>query len=640
MSFVEDDLRRADAALDRFQLKDAEERVATAGAEGREIPASPEDDPRTTQLKALIRSLSTTSSSRPLIRRSKVRSLLSQLVKKEDKQGAAVASSSDVSNLEWVATGKATAQVYGLLLNSLLDYTIPLSESIWYWDDILGSYSNIALYTVQTSPLRFWKQAKDVYADARQRFRVGADLRASARDATNSLSENWKEFYRLVRNSVRERSLAQAQTRILSPFSIAQIEVRRNLQQIKSLRQSSTTTIGRLVRECLVFEGAPDERKPGALPQMINSQEEDWQTTVARTVCLLDSVTRAPSDDDGYVLDPTTASAAEVASALIKILDEHLPNQEEESNFMRSKYGKPSRLVRYWLPAVCFLLSGTTILRIMVNRKAEIAQWFREFGQTCIDFWANWVLEPSKKLIGTIRHDEQSEIAIQSRDSLKADRESLERMVVEFAVQNPDNGTKFSDSQIAEIRTKVREGDLTPVLKAYEREMQSPIKNAIMGQLVRTLLIQVQKTKVDVETAIGGIDSILKSQELLFGFVGIAPGVLISYALVQWLRGVFGGRRGLQQGKRKGEALRLVRNIDRTLTNSDVDEDGIISEENHGVLLCETHLLRQRAAAVLPGNVKREFLQDLNDLLDIKSGVGRQINVLRRIEWAYAKWLR
>merc|ERR1712000_747843 len=160
--------------------------------------------------------------------------------------------------------------------------------------------------------------------------------------------------------------------------------------------------------------------------------------------------------------------------------------------------------------------------------------WFREFGQTCIDFWANWVLEPTKKLIGTIRHDEQSEIAIQSRDSLKADRESLERMVVEFALQNPDNGTAFTEAQIAEIRTRVREGDLTPVLKAYEREMQSPIKNAVMGDLVRTLLIQVQKTKVDVETAIGGIDSLLKSQELLFGFVGIAPGVLISYALFQW----------------------------------------------------------------------------------------------------------
>ncbi|KIW57078.1 hypothetical protein PV05_05679 [Exophiala xenobiotica] len=640
MSFIDDDLRRADAALDRFQLKEAEERVATAGAEGREIAAKAEEDPRSSQLKAVIRSLSTTSSSRPLLRRSRVRSLLSQLAKKQGQQVATETTDSDVSNLEWVATGKATAQVYGLILDSLLDRTIPLSESIWYWDDVLGSYSNIALYTVQTSPLRFWKQAKEVYADARQRFRAGADLRASAREATDTLSENWREFYRLVRNSIRERSLAQAQTKILSPFAIARIEARGNLQHIKTLKKSSSTSIGRLVRECLVFEGAPDERKHGALPQMINAQEEDWQTTIARTVCLLDSATRPQSDEEGYVLDPTTASSTEVAAALIKVLDEHLPKQENEAHLMRSKYGKPPRLVRYWIPAVGFLLSGSTILRIVLNRKAEIAQWFREFGQTCIDFWANWVLEPTKKLIGTIRHDEQSEIAIQSRDSLKADRESLERMVVEFALQNPDNGTAFTEAQIAEIRTRVREGDLTPVLKAYEREMQSPIKNAIMGQLVRTLLIQVQKTKVDVETAIGGIDSLLKSQELLFGFVGIAPGVLISYALFQWLHGVFSGRKGLRQGQKKGEALRLVRNIDRTLTNSDLDEDGIISEENHGVLLCETHLLRQRAMVVLPRNTQREFLQDLDDLLDIKSGVGRQINVLRRIEWAYAKWLR
>ena len=102
--------------------------------------------------------------------------------------------------------------------------------------------------------------------------------------------------------------------------------------------------------------------------------------------------------------------------------------------------------------------------------------------------------EPTKKLIGTIRHDQDSEIAIQSKESLKADRESLERMVVDFAIEHPENGTNYSDAQIAEIRLKVKEGDLTPVLKAYEREMQSPIKNAVMGDLVRTLLIQVQKT--------------------------------------------------------------------------------------------------------------------------------------------------
>ena len=40
----------------------------------------------------------------------------------------------------------------------------------------------------------------------------------------------------------------------------------------------------------------------------------------------------------------------------------------------------------------------------------------------------------------------------------------------------------------------------------------------IRGNLVRALLIQVQKTKVDVELAVNGIDALLKSQELVFGY--------------------------------------------------------------------------------------------------------------------------
>lgn len=103
-----------------------------------------------------------------------------------------------------------------------------------------------------------------------------------------------------------------------------------------------------------------------------------------------------------------------------------------------------------------------------------------------------------------------------SKRSLEGDRASLERMVVDFAIANPENGP-LNESDIAMIRSRVREGDLTPVLKAYEKDMQSPIMGSLRGNLVRTLLIQIQKTKVDVEVAMSGIDSILKSQELLFG---------------------------------------------------------------------------------------------------------------------------
>lgn len=54
----------------------------------------------------------------------------------------------------------------------------------------------------------------------------------------------------------------------------------------------------------------------------------------------------------------------------------------------------------------------------------------------------------------------------------------------------------LSGPQLQALGDRVKNGDMEEVLRVYEREMQSPLKNALMGSLVRTLLIQVQKTKV------------------------------------------------------------------------------------------------------------------------------------------------
>jgi len=136
-----------------------------------------------------------------------------------------------------------------------------------------------------------------------------------------------------------------------------------------------------------------------------------------------------------------------------------------------------------------------------------------------VDFWENWVVDPIGKVIRTIRHDEGSELALMSRRSLEGDRESLERMVVDYVIDRPRSAAEplLSEVEISDIRKKVREGDLTPILMAYERDLRTPLMGTIRGDLIRTLLIQVQKTKVDVEVAIGGIDALLKSQELVFG---------------------------------------------------------------------------------------------------------------------------
>ena len=139
-------------------------------------------------------------------------------------------------------------------------------------------------------------------------------------------------------------------------------------------------------------------------------------------------------------------------------------------------------------------------------------------------------------------------------------------------------------------------------------------------------------------------------------FVGLTPGILVCLGLFRWLGGVFG--KDSTGGKKPGHMVRILRlvidfllraavgllnccrNIDRILTASTASKHGMLSYKEHGLLLCEVHVLRQNGQRVLPGEIGREFLEEINDLVDIRTGVERQLKVVERIRWAYWKWLQ
>jgi nuclear-control-of-ATPase protein 2 len=627
--------------------------------------------PRITQLQNIIKTLSTTSSSTPLLSAWRISALLDKVALSERTnevvEGEEVAHvQSYEEELEWLLVSKATVQTYGLLLNTLLEQTIPLSDDIWYWDEVLGSYTYTGLYTIQTSPLRVWSWMKDIYYDAQTRFAQLREAPAdaiSAREIGTSLTDKWKQFYDLVGESIRERSVADLQRRVLSPVALSRTQARHNQARLKRLREMSASGLGVLMDEGLsldINDGSSDSAK------IEEADNQEWKVVVERSVALMDTVLRnvtaletgvsdfedtvfASVEDDPELSSSETEGAdrnqpAKLSRRLQHILQTHIPNHIATSRKLTSEYGRPSRLVRYWLPAGVLLLSSTTILRILVNRKAEIITWFRDLNSTIRAFLVNWVVEPAKKVIGTIRHDPDSEVAIMSKESLKGDRDSLERMVVDFAIDNPaaaEGGDgALTEAQIAEIRAKVKEGDLTPVLRAYEKDLRKPFKGAVRGDLIRTLLIQVQKTKVDVEVAISGIDALLKSQELLFGFFGLTPGVLVCFAAFRYLGGTFGNKRGLSRDKRVDQTVRALRNIDRILTLATPTQNNLLSYKDHGLLLCEVHVLRTRARRLFPGEIEREFREDVSDLCNINSGIQTQLKVLERIRWGYSKWLK
>jgi nuclear-control-of-ATPase protein 2 len=407
-----------------------------------------------------------------------------------------------------------------------------------------------------------------------------------------------------------------------------------------------------------------------ATPPTGGQGRDKWKASVARNVALMDAVLvkvnedglavdkfdaaiAAATDDDPlydveiYIQENGEASElgvhpATIADRLINMLHARIPEYTQQSKVIVQKHGKPSRIIRYWLPVTAAILSSSTILRYLVNRRAEILTWVQELGHTIRDFWINWCVEPTRRVLQTIRHDKDSEVSIMSKRSLEGDRASLERMVVDFAVDNPgnatDTGNPLSDVEIADIRAKVREGDLTPVLKAYEKDLSSPFMGTVRGNLIRALLIQVQKTKVDVEVAMGGIDALLKSQELVFGFVGLTPGILVTIGVTRWLSSSLSARRGAEASRKQGHMMRQVRNIDRVLTNSTPTEFGELYYKDHGLLLCEVHVLRSAAQRVMPAQIFRDFVEDVEELVDVRTGVRKQMKVVHRIRWAYKRY--
>ena len=534
------------------------------------VTAQPPPTPvRVKRLRNLIRGMSATTSPHVLVDGVHLSSMLAQfeatIVDTDLQGGTSWAHYED--ELEWLLVGKAAAQTYGILVKTLMEETLPLSEELRYWNEVLGSYSHTAVYSVQTSPFRLWHWCKMIYTDScvrlealrqqgpqhalvathrisRSEFRASIDGSQRSRCRFSAVLRSWRQFYGLVRTSMRASSIGMLSSDIPVPFAQSRADAKEKQWGIRRLREMTATGLGILMNECLRFN-VDSNGNIITLQGLGPGGREEWKEIVESSVALMESLTTnvtvldmAVSDFEDSVFagahqDPADADLpfvtdhhlmtrqAVLSRRLHRILDLHIPAHFSVDRRLAKEYGRPPMWLRYWLPAAVLLACSGTILGVVSRRRAAIVAWIRDAGQTTVDFWFNWVIEPVKKIIGTIRHDKDSDLALMSKRSLEADRESLERMVVDFSVDHSaaTSAKPLNEPDIASIRAKVKQGDLTPVLRAYEHDLRRPFLGTVRGDLVRALLVQIQKTKVDVEIAISGIDSLLKSQELVFGYV-------------------------------------------------------------------------------------------------------------------------
>jgi len=111
-------------------------------------------------------------------------------------------------------------------------------------------------------------------------------------------------------------------------------------------------------------------------------------------------------------------------------------------------------------------------------------------------------------------------------------------------------------------------------------------------------------------------------------------GALVSITTFRYLGAIFGGGEGLQRSQKARRSVRVLRKINRILSEAIPREQKHLSYKDHGLLVCEVHVLRTLSKGALPSDVEKEFVEDLGDLANLKS-VQAQIRTVDRIRWAY-----
>lgn len=220
----------------------------------------------------------------------------------------------------------------------------------------------------------------------------------------------------------------------------------------------------------------------------------------------------------------------------IDVIYQNLQKLDSYLSVLVARHRKPKKMTRYWIRYTCGAV-GLSVCSLWIVRHSrlvgspDIDNWIREAKESTSSFWTEHVEQPllsiRDELFETFRKRHRG---VMEAEEVQLTANSLHRMLVAFCEQA--NGQKFpetaTDLELLQI-----------VMERYEKEMMHPVKSIFGGELPRAMLIQVQKLKLDIETAMLELNQILKANEINFAILAALPAfvlVLLSIMLVRsWI---------------------------------------------------------------------------------------------------------
>ncbi|KAF8311858.1 NCA2-domain-containing protein [Clavulina sp. PMI_390] len=555
---------------------------------------------------------------------------------------------------------KSAVSALSLTMDSLLQEALEAEEELEWWRSIESSRWNTAYYLLQTSPIRMARLAHDIAIIARRNNVAFSFNNLNAETFRLRIAPHLQVFSSLFPTFSRHQATFLDR---YTPTELARQECsahRKELERLRDVRAQQLGQLGFLGSTSLTALQAFEDEE--LMEASISTHSRDSELALMITT----SMRKILEGDDP--LAPEAAATTSISqsqtlvssSSLQTLVRDTLSKHSADHAKELAKNQRPPRWALIWPRLVILpplILIG--INSVYKNRSALRGN-LSDAYETMMGFWTQWVVEPVREILKTVRTGgDDSAGRVISKDGLKSDMESLERMVIDLASEKH----KWSEAELQQLSAQVRQGDLTTVLKVYEGDIKAPLRSAVSGTLIRSLLIQIQKAKVDIDLALAGIDKLLRSQELTFGFVGVAPSLAVLYVFAGWTRYwlVGGDSRTAYGGRaRRRSSFYAIRRIERLLTQASSNSvpsthphtaalidfyskvksysapplPGLpMDAQTHGQLLVSLTSLRQYGEKYLKKrSAQREaFMDDLADLEDPKLSRDDKLRVVERM---------
>ena len=305
-------------------------------------------------------------------------------------------------------------------------------------------------------------------------------------------------------------------------------------------------------------------------------------------------------------------------------------------------YSPPSHFQQTWLSRWLAIYAMVKVFRSLETKWESIVAFASEARVTISKFMIDWIWEPSIRIYKTIRHEDSLKLT-SSAASLDADRAALDRMIVEsikdFKLQPPSEPQQVS---------------LAWLLPIYESSLKSPVSSVVVPPhpLLRFMLIQLHKSKLDMEMTLLSLDKLLKSNELGFSLLAIVPSLLALWLAAKTVRSAW---RLIWIGLLSDEstvrvlyqchALKSLHELERLTSNA---SDSLSYETVGSIIIAledlrfaasmlmhaSTHETRHQGHSVLMNRMRRieqmcpwlwpAFVEDLNVLRQLSMGSDKE----------------